>query len=86
MRSLVDRRTGKCKTEASAKLLSFDEYTAKDLLAWYGLTPYSLAQMQEKLRVQLRIVSGLRKPDAKKKGRPAKARKALQLVDGKKTA
>lgn len=39
-RSVVDQRTGKCKTEASAKPMPIDEYTAKDLLAWYRLTPY----------------------------------------------
>ena len=34
------QRTGKCKTEASAKPMPIDEYTAEDLLAWYRLTPY----------------------------------------------
>lgn len=40
VRSLVDQRTGKCKTEASAKPVPIDEYTAEDLLAWYRLTRY----------------------------------------------
>ncbi len=40
VRSVVDQRTGKCKTEASAKPVPIDEYTAEDLLAWYRLTPY----------------------------------------------
>jgi integrase len=40
IRSVVDQRTGKCKTEASAKPVPIDEYTAEDLLAWYRLTPY----------------------------------------------
>lgn len=39
-RSVVDQRTGECKTEASAKPMPIDEYTAEDLLAWYRLTPY----------------------------------------------
>lgn len=40
--SALGRRsaTGKCKTEASAKLVPIDEYTAADLLVWYRLTPY----------------------------------------------
>jgi len=33
VRSVVDQRTGKCKTEASAKPVPIDEYTAGDLLA-----------------------------------------------------
>jgi integrase len=41
VRSVVDQRTGKCKTEASAKPVPIDEYTAKDLLAWRRLTPYN---------------------------------------------
>jgi len=40
VRSVVDQRTGKCKTEASAKPVPIDAYTAKDLLAWYRQTPY----------------------------------------------
>jgi integrase len=40
VRSVVDQVTGRCKTEASAKPVPFDEYTASDLLAWYRLTPY----------------------------------------------
>ena len=40
IRSVVDQQTGKCKTEASAKPMPIDEYTAEDLLAWYRLTPY----------------------------------------------
>jgi integrase len=40
VRSVVDQRTGKCKTEASAKPVPIDEYTARDLLAWYRQTPY----------------------------------------------
>jgi integrase len=39
-RSVVDQVTGKCKTEASAKPVPIDDYTAKDLLAWYRVTPY----------------------------------------------
>jgi integrase len=40
VRSVVDQQTGKCKTEASAKPVPIDEYTAEDLLAWYRVTPY----------------------------------------------
>ena len=40
VRSVVDQRTGKCKTEASAKPVPIDEYTADDLIAWYRLTRY----------------------------------------------
>jgi integrase len=40
VRSVVDQRTGKCKTEASAKPIPIDEYSAADLLAWYRLTRY----------------------------------------------
>lgn len=40
VRSVVDQRTGKCKTEASAKPVPIDQYTASDLLAWYRLTLY----------------------------------------------
>jgi len=40
IRSVVDQRTGKCKTEASAKPVPIDEYTAEDLLAWYRLSKY----------------------------------------------
>ncbi len=39
-RSAVDQVTGRCKTEASAKPVPIDHYTAKDLLAWYRVTPY----------------------------------------------
>lgn len=39
-RSVVDQVTGRCKTEASAKPVPIDDYTAKDLLAWYRVTPY----------------------------------------------
>lgn len=41
-RSVVDQVTGRCKTEASAKPVPIDDYTAKDLLAWYRVTPYRL--------------------------------------------
>ena len=40
VRSVVDQRTGKCKTEASAKPVPIDEYTAEDLIAWYRVTRY----------------------------------------------
>jgi integrase len=40
VRSVVDQQTGKCKTEASAKPVPIDEFTAADLLAWYSLTSY----------------------------------------------
>jgi integrase len=39
-RSLVDQHVGPVKTEASRKLMPIDEYVARDLLAWYDLTPY----------------------------------------------
>jgi len=40
LRSVVDQVTGRCKTEASAKPVPIDEYTAEVLLIWYRLTPY----------------------------------------------
>lgn len=40
VRSVVDQKTGKCKTETSAKPVPIDEYTAEDLLAWYRVTRY----------------------------------------------
>ena len=43
-RSVVDQVTGRCKTEASAKPVPIDSYTAKDLLAWYRVTPYRLPE------------------------------------------
>ena len=43
-RSVVDQVTGRCKTEASAKPVPIDEFTAKDLLAWYRVTRYRLAE------------------------------------------
>jgi integrase len=39
-RSIVDQVVGRCKTEASQKRIPVDEYTARDLLAWYQETPY----------------------------------------------
>ncbi len=42
-RSLVDQHVGPVKTEASRKLMPIDEYVARDLLAWYELTPYKQA-------------------------------------------
>jgi integrase len=39
-RSLVDQHVGPVKTEASRKLMPIDEYIARDLLAWYDMTPY----------------------------------------------
>jgi len=39
-RSLVDQHVGTVKTEASRKLMPIDEYVARDLLAWYEVTPY----------------------------------------------
>lgn len=39
-RSLVDQHVGAVKTEASRKLMPIDEYVARDLLAWYEVTPY----------------------------------------------
>ena len=38
-RSLVDQHVGPVKTEASRKLMPIDEYVARDLLAWYAVTP-----------------------------------------------
>ena len=43
-RSVGDQVTGRCKTEASAKPVPIDNYTAKDLLAWYRVTPYRLPE------------------------------------------
>jgi integrase len=40
-RSIVDQVVGRCKTEASQKRIPLDECTAKDLLAWYQVTPYN---------------------------------------------
>ena len=40
VRSVVDQRTGKCKTEASAKPVPIDQYTADDLQAWKNVTKY----------------------------------------------
>lgn len=40
VRSVVDQRTGKCKTEASAKPVPIDQYTANDLKAWQSVTKY----------------------------------------------
>lgn len=40
VRSVVDQRTGKCKTEASAKPVPIDQYTADDLKAWRRVTKY----------------------------------------------
>ncbi|HEY4355118.1 MAG TPA: tyrosine-type recombinase/integrase [Acidobacteriaceae bacterium] len=39
-RSVVDQVVGRCKTEASQKRIPLDQYTARDLLAWYLETPY----------------------------------------------
>lgn len=39
-RAVVDQVTGDCKTLASKAPIPIDEYTAKDLLAWYRVTPY----------------------------------------------
>jgi len=39
-RSLVDQHVGPVKTETSRKLMPIDEYVARDLLAWYAVTPY----------------------------------------------
>lgn len=39
-RSVVDQVVGRCKTEASQKRIPLDTYTARDLLAWYRLTPF----------------------------------------------
>ena len=39
-RSVVNQVVGRCKTEASQKRIPLDEYTARDLLAWYQETPY----------------------------------------------
>jgi len=39
-RSLVDQHVGPVKTETSRKLMPIDEYVARDLLAWYEVTPY----------------------------------------------
>ncbi len=43
-RSVVDQVTGRCKTEVSAKPVPIDNYTAKDLLAWYRVTRYRLPE------------------------------------------
>lgn len=40
IRSLVDQHVGPVKTETSRKLMPIDEYVARDLLAWYAVTPY----------------------------------------------
>ncbi len=40
-RSLVDQHVGPVKTEASRKLMPIDEFVARDLLAWYAVTPYN---------------------------------------------
>jgi integrase len=40
VRSVVDQRTGKCKTEASAKPVPIDQYTAADLKTWRSVTRY----------------------------------------------
>ncbi len=40
VRAVVDQRTGKCKTEASAKPVPIDQFTANDLEAWWGVTKY----------------------------------------------
>lgn len=40
VRSVVDQRTGKCKTEASAKPVPIDQYTADDLKAWRSVIRY----------------------------------------------
>jgi len=45
VRSVVDERTGKCKTEASAKPAPFDEYPAGDLLASFCQIPMRLAAL-----------------------------------------
>jgi site-specific recombinase XerD len=42
-RSLVDQHVGPVKTETSRKLMPIDEYVARDLLAWYAVTPYKEA-------------------------------------------
>jgi integrase len=39
-RSLVDQHVGPVTTEASRKLMPIDEFSARDLLAWYAVTPY----------------------------------------------
>jgi integrase len=39
-RSVVSQVVGRCKTEASQRPVPIDEYTARDLLAWYRFTPY----------------------------------------------
>ena len=40
VRSVVDQRTGKCKTEASAKPVPIDQYTADDLKAWRSVATF----------------------------------------------
>jgi integrase len=39
-RSLVDQHVGSVKTEASRRLMPIDEFVARELLAWYAVTPY----------------------------------------------
>lgn len=39
-RSVVSQVVGRCKTEAFQRPVPIDEYTARDLLAWYRFTPY----------------------------------------------
>ena len=39
-RSLVDQHVGPVKTETSRKLMPIDEFVARELLAWYAVTPY----------------------------------------------
>ena len=40
LRSVVDQKVGKVKTEASRKPIPIDPYVAEDLLAWYHTTKY----------------------------------------------
>lgn len=39
-RSLVDQHVGPVKTEVSRRLMPIDQYVARDLVAWYEVTPY----------------------------------------------
>jgi len=41
LRSIVDQKVGKVKTEASKKPLPIDPYVADDLLAWFGTAKYA---------------------------------------------
>jgi integrase len=41
LRSVVDQRVGKVKTEASQKPVPIDPYVAEDLLLWYQISKWN---------------------------------------------